>query len=162
MAGCSSEEWKCATELPSVVVPSGKTARHSPRLQQLDQLHVDARRGARLAAFDEQGLRPRTQPADHRPAPHFGFGDETHRHHGVQHKHIQPGNVVGDDEAVTQFVQRIVVGDIDAHVEDVQQIGRPALQDASAQRQAEPRIGNGQRQAVADMQGEACGAEEGD
>jgi hypothetical protein len=62
-----------------------------------DQL-IDASEVAAPFAFDEQRSGPRTQPAQHRPIPHFGLGDEARRRGGVDDENIQPGDVIGGDE----------------------------------------------------------------
>jgi len=130
--------------------------------QGLHQMNIEACRIARLAAFEEQRLRPRTEPADERPAPHFRFGDEAHRHDGIQHEYVQPGDVIGDEEPVAQAVQGIVVGEQHADIKNGQQPGRPVLQDAAAEIGIQPGIDRRQNQAPGNVQSGARRSEQGD
>ena len=68
----------------------GKQGEAFAAAQGLCQPDIEARCIACLAALKEQGLCPRAQPAEERPAPHFRFGDETHRHDSVQYEYVQP------------------------------------------------------------------------
>jgi hypothetical protein len=59
-------------------------------------------------------------------------------------------------------MQCIIIRNVDMNIENIQQAGRPALQDEATDIQAEPGERHGHHQAVADMQCEARGAEQGD
>ena len=148
--------------VPSVVVPSGKTARHSPRCSSSTSCTLmRAAERALPRSMNRVCARAHNQPMTGQrrtsdlATKRIGttaFSTNTSSHE-MWLVTMRPWRKLCSGSSSA---------DLDADVEDIQQSGRPVLQDASPYRQSEPRIGDRQRQAVADMQREACGAEQGD
>ena len=55
---------------------------------------VDTRCVTRVATLNEQGAGTRRQPADKRPVPDLGLGDESQVPNRMQNLNVEPGNVV--------------------------------------------------------------------
>ena len=92
-------------------------------VEQRVDLRVDHPGVAAAAAQQEDRVGLRRQPADHRPLPDFGLGDEGERVRGVEREDVEPGDVVGDEQAARNSSRQLRV---EANAEDGEQLPRPA------------------------------------
>lgn len=123
------------------------------RIEQRVNLGIDHLCMAATAAAQEDRVVPCRQPADEGPVADFGFGDKRRRTQRVDDEDVEPGNVVGDDQASRWCVGRC---QIEAYCEDAECLMRPALFQASPSLFVNPGIN--QRCAGGDprkMQGQA-------
>ena len=115
---------------------------------------------AAAAAAQENGVGARREPADDGPLPHFGLGDEGGRLGGVDQIDVQPGDMIGHQQAARG--QTLQLG-LQVHAEDVEQLLRPGLLQAQAPFRADQGIPQGHHQdAVHQVQHQAGQAEPAD
>lgn len=96
--------------------------------QRID-LGIDDLGVAAAAAAQEDRVGLRREPADERPGADLGLGDESHGPRRVEDEDVDPGDVVGDDQAARlDAAERCV----EADVELLEQAPRPALLEAQA------------------------------
>jgi len=79
--------------------------------------------------LDEQRAGPLRQPADHGPVTNFRFGDEMHGMQLLQRPDIDPGDVVGDEQAMSRRGRRRAAQHMHTHPQDLKKLRGPA-QDA--------------------------------
>ena len=111
-------------------------------------------------AFDENGVAAFAQPADERPVAHFCIGDKTRWMDCVQHKDVQPRDMVGDDQIAALTAHSPLPLGAGADVEDVQQLPAPCFQDAALFRLVQMRVENRQQHRIKKVQGEAAATEQ--
>jgi len=100
-------------------------------------LAVDPQQVARGASLDEQGVIALEQPPEERPAARLGLGDDGDGQRRMQRDRIQPGHVIGDDEA-SRLDGRCVR--VQASAEDAQQVGGPGAAHGAARLCGQQRV----------------------
>ena len=99
----------------SPVVPSGKIATVCPAAQRRGHRVDDAQRVALALALEVERAGRDRPGARQRPAPHVGLGDEARlRHDRVDGHDVEPGDVVGDQQAAAARPARPSTSQADA------------------------------------------------
>jgi len=126
--------------------------------QFLDQVLPRPLGGCARAPFQEDGFGADAEPADHRPAADVVLGDEGGGGDGIDGEDVQPGNVVGHEQAAIEGR----AGGQQAHAQGVQELPRPAGLQGQPRRPGQPGKGEShRRQAPQQVQGRAGEAEGG-
>ena len=102
---------KGSTRLPSLLVPSGKRMRLSPVPGARPARCGGRGRAARIRALDEDRALQLGQSAHHRPGGDLGLGDEAAGDQRPDHRDVEIGGVVADEE------RRMLLPHLAAHLD---------------------------------------------